>query len=64
MNLRESIRRSEYRTQEQFAFATGINEGLISKYCRGLRKLSKNHKKLIDEFLKKEDGKNDFIIQK
>lgn len=53
MNLREAIRSSKYRTQEQFATETGINEALISKYCRGLRKPSKNHKKLIDEFLRK-----------
>lgn len=51
-SLKESIQKSKYRTQERFSEATGINEALISKYCRGLRKPSKKHEDIIKRFLK------------
>ena len=51
-DLKEKIQRSKYRTQERFSEATGINEALISKYCRGLRKPSKNHADIIKRFLR------------
>ncbi len=51
-NLKNIIQRSEYRTQEQFAEATGINEGLVSKYCRGIRKPSAKHLTIIKKALK------------
>jgi hypothetical protein len=50
-DLKESIQKSKYRTQERFSIATGIHESLISKYVRGLRKPSKNHKKIIEKLL-------------
>ena len=50
-NLKEIIRRSKYRTQERFAEATGINESIVSKYCRGLRKVSKRHQEIIKKTL-------------
>jgi len=51
-SLKESIQKSKYRTQERFSEATGINEALISKYCRGLRKPSKGHAGIIKRFLR------------
>lgn len=50
-NLKERIQTSKYRTQERFAEDTGINESLISKYCRGLRKVSKKHQEIIKKTL-------------
>lgn len=50
-NLRELIKASSFKTQERFAIASNINEGLLSKYCRGLRKLSKRHSEIIRRLL-------------
>lgn len=53
-DLKKKIRTSKYQTQERFAMITGIHESLISKYCRGMRKPSKNHAEIIKRFLKKD----------
>jgi transcriptional regulator with XRE-family HTH domain len=50
-NLRKLIVKSKFRTQEKFASSTGINESLLSKYCRGLRAPSKGHSKIIEQAL-------------
>jgi hypothetical protein len=51
VNLREAILRSPFRTQERFAEATGINEAIVSKYCRNIRKPSKRHLEVIQRLL-------------
>lgn len=55
--LREAIRGSKFRTQERFSVETGINEALVSKYCRGLRKPSKQHQKILEKFLRDYNAK-------
>jgi hypothetical protein len=42
-DLRTKIKKSPIRTQERLSVATGINESIISKYCRGLRVPRKEH---------------------
>ncbi len=49
--LRRKIILSRFETQEKFSLATGIDEGLLSKYCRGVRKVSKHHQEIIDKAL-------------
>jgi transcriptional regulator with XRE-family HTH domain len=50
-NLKEAIRKSPYRTQERFSAASGICEAAVSRYCRGIREPSENHKRIIEEIL-------------
>jgi hypothetical protein len=50
-NLRKLIEESQWKTQERFASVSGINEGTISKYCRGLKTPIQKHKTKIEEML-------------
>ena len=54
--LRERIKKSKFQTQEKFAIETGINESVVSKYCRGLREPSKQHLEIIKKALENVSG--------
>ena len=52
--LKEAIRNSTHRTQERVAVATGINEAILSKYCRGLKTPSPRHLEKLRQVLDEE----------
>ena len=52
MNLKDAIKRSRFQTQERFAVASGINESLLSKYVRKLKKPTNEHEDIIERLLK------------
>jgi transcriptional regulator with XRE-family HTH domain len=49
-NLKEKIW-ARFRTQEKFAVASGIDESIVSKYVRGIRKPSPKHAEIIKRLL-------------
>lgn len=51
--LRTAIRRSSYRTQEQFGLACNISESLISKFVRKTRRPTEEQKRVMQEILAK-----------
>lgn len=51
LDLREAIRKSSYRTQEAFSFASGIAEPTISKICRGFREPNVDQLEIINQLL-------------
>jgi len=50
-NLKEQIKQSPFGTQERFSVASGINESMLSKYVRGIRKPSEKHMEVIKRLL-------------
>jgi transcriptional regulator with XRE-family HTH domain len=50
-DLKTKIKRSKWMTQEKFAKACGIDESLISKYVRGIRRPPEKHMEKIERML-------------
>lgn len=55
-NLRGLIKKSKFRTQERFAESIGINESIISKYCRGIRSIKDDHRQLFEQILSEQSA--------
>jgi hypothetical protein len=56
-DLQERIRNSEFRTQERFAHKAGINEAIMSKYCREMKELKGKHLQIVEKMLNEKKTK-------